>query len=252
MTSQHTDEMRDEFVIFWDALPELAKEKISRNDAEFGYNAATASALQALHFMDEILPISDRVFTDNNTYCSVVEPSGWNINDNGFKEVNYYSKTHIVFHKSAMSEHCGLQIIRFGRAADEESWRIASNPWSGVYLTPDEWGIVMRKALTAPLLGAMPHNNPASLSPDILSSDGDAQIAIMGLHAAPMDAWDGGDLSLLDPDMPDQELRLHMGELSGSEIAAARAAIRWANSKIAKPLQSNEGKGLSYDTPATA
>jgi len=96
--------------------------------------------------------------------------------------------------------------------------------------------------LAAPLLSAMPPNNPASLSPDILSSDGDAQIARMSLHAAPMRPWDGGDLSLLDPDMPDQELRLHMGELSGSEIAVARAAIRWANSKIAKPLQSNEGK----------
>lgn len=41
---KHTDEMREAFVIFWDALPELAKEKISRNDAEFGYQAATASA----------------------------------------------------------------------------------------------------------------------------------------------------------------------------------------------------------------
>lgn len=36
---------------------------------------------------------------------------------------------------------------------------------------------------------------------------------------------------MLDPDMPAQELRLHMGELSNNEILVARAAIRWANSK---------------------
>jgi predicted RNA-binding Zn-ribbon protein involved in translation (DUF1610 family) len=33
----------------------------------------------------------------------------------------------------------------------------------------------------------------------------------------------------LDPDMPADEMRLHMGELSASEIRVARAAIRWAN-----------------------
>ncbi len=37
---------------------------------------------------------------------------------------------------------------------------------------------------------------------------------------------------LLDPDVPDQELRLHMGELTGDEILVARAAIRRANSRI--------------------
>ena len=35
--------------------------------------------------------------------------------------------------------------------------------------------------------------------------------------------------SLLNPDMPTQELRLHMGELSADEVLVARAAIRWAN-----------------------
>ena len=38
--------------------------------------------------------------------------------------------------------------------------------------------------------------------------------------------------SLLDPDMPTQELRLHMGELTGDEVLVARAAIRWANSAM--------------------
>lgn len=36
---------------------------------------------------------------------------------------------------------------------------------------------------------------------------------------------------LLDPDMPTQQLRLHMGELTASEVRVARAAIRWANSR---------------------
>lgn len=35
---------------------------------------------------------------------------------------------------------------------------------------------------------------------------------------------------LLNPQMPAQELRLHMGELTASELRTARAAIRWANS----------------------
>ena len=33
----------------------------------------------------------------------------------------------------------------------------------------------------------------------------------------------------LNPDMPVQELRLHMGELTTDEVLVARAAIRWAN-----------------------
>ena len=37
--------------------------------------------------------------------------------------------------------------------------------------------------------------------------------------------------ALLNPDMPTQELRLHMGELTTDEVLVARAAIRWANSQ---------------------
>jgi hypothetical protein len=37
---------------------------------------------------------------------------------------------------------------------------------------------------------------------------------------------------LLNPDMPAQELRLHMGELSPDEVRVARAAIAWANTRI--------------------
>lgn len=35
---------------------------------------------------------------------------------------------------------------------------------------------------------------------------------------------------MIDPDMPAQQLRLRMGELTASEMLVARAAIRWANS----------------------
>lgn len=38
----------------------------------------------------------------------------------------------------------------------------------------------------------------------------------------------------LDPDMPAQELRLHMGELTAAEVRVARAAIRWANTALGK------------------
>lgn len=42
---------------------------------------------------------------------------------------------------------------------------------------------------------------------------------------------------MLDPDMPDSQLRLHMGELTAGEIRAVRAAIRWANHcALEKPL----------------
>lgn len=37
---------------------------------------------------------------------------------------------------------------------------------------------------------------------------------------------------LLDPDMPDQQLRLHMGELTTQGVHDVRAAIRWANSRM--------------------
>ena len=35
----------------------------------------------------------------------------------------------------------------------------------------------------------------------------------------------------LDPDMPAQAIKLHMGEMSAAEQRTARAAIRWANSR---------------------
>lgn len=37
---------------------------------------------------------------------------------------------------------------------------------------------------------------------------------------------------LLDPDMPAQTMRLHLGELTAGEVQAARAAIGWANRQI--------------------
>ena len=50
----------------------------------------------------------------------------------------------------------------------------------------------------------------------------------------------------LNPDMPTQELRLHMGELTTDEVLVARAAIRWANSQqeARVPLSSKECRGM--------
>ncbi len=42
---------------------------------------------------------------------------------------------------------------------------------------------------------------------------------------------------MLTPDMPTQELRLHMGELTANELRVARAAIGWANSAMLTPEQ---------------
>lgn len=50
---------------------------------------------------------------------------------------------------------------------------------------------------------------------------------------------------MLDPEMPDQKLRLLMGELSAGEVRTARAAIRLANSHI-EPRTEN-GTGAQED-----
>jgi len=42
---------------------------------------------------------------------------------------------------------------------------------------------------------------------------------------------------MVDPDMPTQQLRLHMGELTANEVRVARAAIRWANAAKETPLE---------------
>lgn len=59
-------------------------------------------------------------------------------------------------------------------------------------------------------------------------------------------------LKALDPDMPAQELRLHLGELTASEVRVARAAIRWANAHNATPADqshvSAEGEILYSST----
>jgi hypothetical protein len=59
--------------------------------------------------------------------------------------------------------------------------------------------------------------------------------------------------SRLDPDMPTQELRLHMGELSADEMRVARAAIAWANSVNATPVTAQAGENFGvFDTICAA
>ena len=52
----------------------------------------------------------------------------------------------------------------------------------------------------------------------------------------------------LDPDMPVDQLRLHMGELTAQEIRTARAAIRWANKVAQQRLE--QMKGVQGSTPS--
>ena len=56
----------------------------------------------------------------------------------------------------------------------------------------------------------------------------------------------------LNPDMPVQELRLHMGELTTDEVLVARAAIRWANSQQEErvPLSDAEALAIVRSVPA--
>lgn len=48
---------------------------------------------------------------------------------------------------------------------------------------------------------------------------------------------------LVDPGMPAQELRLHMGEMSAQELRTARAAIRWANARALDRITALEAGG---------
>lgn len=54
---------------------------------------------------------------------------------------------------------------------------------------------------------------------------------------------------LLDPDMPAQEVRLHMGEMTAQEERTARAAIRWANSRALAEIERLKDKlqGICQD-----
>lgn len=51
--------------------------------------------------------------------------------------------------------------------------------------------------------------------------------------------------ALVDPDMPEQQLRLHLGELSAGEVRTARAAIRWANS-VRQHMEAKPAKDERY------
>lgn len=52
---------------------------------------------------------------------------------------------------------------------------------------------------------------------------------------------------LLNPDMPADELRLHMGELTSDEVLVARAAIRWANTR----LSADDGAAAKSPSPVS-
>lgn len=67
----------------------------------------------------------------------------------------------------------------------------------------------------------------SSLSADAIQKN-NAVVCSRGLHPR---------MSGLNPDMPTQELLLHMGELKPAEILVARAAISWANSKTDRAVK---------------
>ena len=57
---------------------------------------------------------------------------------------------------------------------------------------------------------------------------------------------------LLNPDMPDQEMRLHMGELTANEILVARAALRWQKEKTIKKATERGDLNEGYQEKAKA
>lgn len=57
---------------------------------------------------------------------------------------------------------------------------------------------------------------------------------------------------MLDPDMPAQQMRLHMGEMTAQEMRTARAAIRWANSALSTVTPAEVGGLVDAQTAARA
>jgi hypothetical protein len=108
----------------------------------------------------EILKPLARTFTNHGDYFVLIRESCWDtVYNPEIKRLDCgapigWTKTHIIITHSAMKgeygDDDGLQILRFhGVVADNElQWKLASNPYAGVYLTPEEWrqvfGVLMR------------------------------------------------------------------------------------------------------------
>lgn len=45
---------------------------------------------------------------------------------------------------------------------------------------------------------------------------------------------------MIDPDMPAQQLRMHMGEMTAQEMRTAKAAIRWANTTAQQSIEEKD------------
>lgn len=72
-----------------------------------------------------------------------------------------------------------------------------------------------------------------------------AKTALSAADAVTISCDDEGRPKRIDPDMPVQQLLLHFGELTRSEILLARAAIRFANSFMSTSSKFNTIKPLS-------
>lgn len=86
-----------------------------------------------------------RIFKDCKDYFYLWEESAWIQKFNpetkrlDIAEVTGWSKTHIIIQKCAMSGDIGIQILRFESNAEQNTLELKSNPYAGVYLTPEEW-----------------------------------------------------------------------------------------------------------------
>lgn len=82
-------------------------------------------------------------------------------------------------------------------------------------------------------------NNPRGNGKGVPSYKNDAWAALEVMRPYLAQTKAAVNTLVLDPDMPVQEMRLHMGELSGTEILIARAAIRWANVHQTKAINTS-------------
>ncbi len=133
-----------------------------------------------------------------------------------------------------------INIIRAHLASPEVVWQVADALFENEKKTMgDAWYHPSETLKGLGSTSAEPWINNAKVAIESIMGDASQEgagvetSADAALQPSPASA---SEICLLDPDMPAQELRLHMGELTANEVRVARAAIAWANTRQCKPV----------------